>query len=80
MDTNDYFRARLDGMIDMRHPLAVLATRMPWPTIEQGLAPYLAHKDRKGRRVEGADLFGPTAQVMGAGVSPRSSTRTVLSG
>ena len=26
---DDFFRARLDQMIDLRHPLAVLATRMP---------------------------------------------------
>ncbi len=30
MTTPDFFRARLDTMIDLRHPLAVLATRMPW--------------------------------------------------
>ena len=30
MSTPDFFRARLDQMIDLRHPLAVLATRMPW--------------------------------------------------
>jgi transposase, IS5 family len=29
MATDDFFRARLDSMIDMRLPLAVLATRMP---------------------------------------------------
>ena len=27
MATDDFFRARLDSMIDMRHPLAVLAKR-----------------------------------------------------
>jgi hypothetical protein len=27
--TDDFFRARLDEMIDLRHPLAVLASRMP---------------------------------------------------
>lgn len=31
MATDDFFRARLDQMIDLRHPLAVLASRMPWP-------------------------------------------------
>jgi IS5 family transposase len=30
MSTPDFFRARLDAMIDLRHPLAVLAIRMPW--------------------------------------------------
>ena len=29
MSDTDFFRARLDAMIDLRHPLAVLATRMP---------------------------------------------------
>jgi IS5 family transposase len=28
--TDDFFRSRLDQMIDLRHPLAVLASRMPW--------------------------------------------------
>ena len=28
MATDDFFRAQLDSMIDMRHPLAVLATRV----------------------------------------------------
>ena len=26
--TEDFFRARLDQMIDLRHPLALLASRM----------------------------------------------------
>ena len=60
MSSADFFRARLDSMIDMRHPLAVLATRIPRAQIEAGLAPLLAHKDRAGRAVEDADLFGPT--------------------
>ena len=37
MATDDFFRARLDSMIDLRHPLAVLATRMPWSQIEAAL-------------------------------------------
>ena len=28
--SDDFFRNRLDQMIDLRHPLAVLANRMPW--------------------------------------------------
>jgi hypothetical protein len=69
MSTDDFFRARLETMIDMRRPLAVLATRMPWKEIEAALAPVLAHKARAGRSIEGADLFGPTLAVAGAGVS-----------
>lgn len=37
--TEDFFRNRLDQMIDLRHPLAVLASRMPWQEIEASLAP-----------------------------------------
>jgi IS5 family transposase len=69
MATDDFFRARLDQMIDLRHPLAVLATRMPWADIEASLAPAFAHRDRKGRVVEGADMFGLTVAVAGTGVS-----------
>ena len=83
MATDDFFRARLDGMVDLRHPLVVLASRMPWPQIEAALAPAVAHKDRKGRTVEGADMFGPTLSVAGAGVSaagrPRLPIRLMVS-
>ena len=69
MPTDDFFRARLDSMIDMRHPLAVLASRMPWADIEAALAPAFAHQDRKGNVVEDVDLFGATSELVGAGVS-----------
>ncbi len=36
--TADFFRNRLDQMIDLRHPLAVLANRIPWQEIEASLA------------------------------------------
>jgi len=75
MATDDFFRARLDGMVDPRHPLAVLARKMPWTEIETALAPAFAHKDRKGRAVEGADMFGPTLSVAGSGVSPAGRPR-----
>ena len=75
MATDDFFRARLDSMIDMRHPLAVLVTRMPWAEIEASLAPALAHKDRTGTVLDGADLFGATAELVGAGVSARGRRR-----
>jgi len=61
--------------VDPRHPLAVLARKMPWAEIEAALAPAFAHKDRKGRAVEGADMFGPTLAVAGAGVSPAGRPR-----
>lgn len=83
MSTDDFFRARLETMIDLRHPLAVLAQRMPWREIEAAIAPLLAHKDRAGKPIEGADLFGPTLAVAGAGVSnagrPRLPIRLMVS-
>ena len=48
-----FFRAKLDAMINPRHPLAVLATRMPWAGIESALASCFSRQDRQGRRVEG---------------------------
>ncbi len=61
MSTPDFFRARLDTMIDLRHPLAVLATRMPWAEIGKSPAPLFARKARMGSMKLDADMFGPTA-------------------
>lgn len=61
MATDDFFRARLDGMVDMRHPPAVLARRMPWAQIEASLAPLFARKARSGKLMADADLFGTEA-------------------
>lgn len=36
MLTDDFFRACLDQMVDLHHPLAVLANRLPWSRIEVG--------------------------------------------
>lgn len=70
MITDDFFRARLDQMIDLRHPLTVLANRLPWSQIEAALAPAFAHKNRRGQVVPGSDLFGTTLEIAGAGISP----------
>ena len=43
MATDDFFRSHLDQMIDLLHPLVVLATRLPWAVIEAAVAPKLAH-------------------------------------
>ncbi len=58
--TDDFFRARLEQMIDLKHPLAVLAGRMPWDQIEFALAPSFVRKDREGKAMVGDDLFGMT--------------------
>lgn len=83
MSTPDFFRSRLDQMIDLRHPLAVLATRIPWAQLEAALAPCFARKDRPGEVREDTDLFGPHTRVVGAGVAaagrPRLPMRLLLS-
>jgi IS5 family transposase len=38
MESADFFHARLGQMIDLRHPLAALANRMPWGQIKAALA------------------------------------------
>ena len=75
MTTPDFFRARLDAMIDLRHSLAVLATRMRWAEIESALAPCFVRQDRQGRPIEGLDPFGPTLQMTGAGTSAAGRPR-----
>lgn len=82
MGTPDFFRARLAEMIDLKHPLAVLATRMPWAQLEGVLAPTFARRDRPGQSQGVEDLFGPSLQLAGGGVSaagrPRLSMRLML--
>jgi IS5 family transposase len=55
-------------MINLGDPLAVLARRMPWDLIESTLAAKFEREERSGQSLDGADLFGPTAMVVGAGV------------
>ena len=75
MAADDFFRSRLDQMIDLRHPLAVLAGRLPWTRIEAALAPAFARKDRLGKVIAGSDLFGTTLEITGAGVSAAGRPR-----
>ncbi|MFI0546158.1 MAG: hypothetical protein ACH34Y_04480 [Brachymonas sp.] len=44
--TEDFFRLRIDQMIDLRHPLAVLASRMPWQQVEASVANLFVRKAR----------------------------------
>ena len=82
MSTPDFFRNRLDTMIDLRHPLAVLATRMPWESIEASLVPLFERKPRPGSVISEADLFGQTVQLAGtvnAAGRPRLPIRLMVS-
>ncbi len=80
---DDFFRSRLDQMIDLRKPLAVLATHIPWQELEAAVAHRFARQVRTGRKVEDSDLFGPTVAVVGTGHSnagrPRLPMRLMIS-
>ena len=60
--TDDFFRARIDQMIDLRHPLAVLASRMPWQEIEAGVTRLFVRKAHEGVAMPDLDLFGEKPQ------------------
>ncbi len=79
--TEDFFRARLDHMIDLRHSLAVLASRMPWQSIEASVAHLFSRKARAGQALPDLDLFGeapaPLARTSNAG-RPRVPLRTMI--
>jgi IS5 family transposase len=70
-------------MIDLKHPLVVLGSRLPWAQLESTLAPVFARKSRDGRLIEESDLFGATVEIAGGGASaagrPRLSIRLMAS-
>ncbi len=66
----DFFRSRLDQMIDLRHPLAVLATRLPWAEIEAARgAEVRPDKTRALSGFAGEYLAGASTCELGGGVS-----------
>lgn len=79
--TEDFFRARLDHMIDLRHPLVVLASRMPWQHLEASVAHLFSRKAHTGVAMPDLDLFGeappPVARQSNAG-RPRVALRTMI--
>jgi IS5 family transposase len=60
--TEDFFRLRLDVMLDLRQPLAVLSCRMPWQQLEASIAHLFVRKAKAGQRMPELDLFGQGAQ------------------
>jgi IS5 family transposase len=69
LETPDFFRARIDAMINLNDPLAVLAGRLPWDQIETAVAAKFERQERAGQVLEGHDMFGPTLAVAGGGLS-----------
>ena len=69
MQPMDFFRARIDAMINLNDPLAVLATKLPWKEIEAAIAYKFEHQHRTGEILDAQDLFGTTQTLSGAGRS-----------
>jgi IS5 family transposase len=69
MQPVDFFRSRIDAMINLNDPLAVLATRLPWGQIEAAVAAKFEHQNRVGQVLQSEDMFGTTQTVMGGGRS-----------
>lgn len=63
--TDDFFICRIDQMIDLRHPLCVLASHIHWQEIEASLAHRLARQVRSGKKLNDVDLFGDTPILAG---------------
>ena len=89
-ETLDFFRGRLDSMIDLQHPLAVLGTRLAWAQLETALAPIWQRRSRAGALQQSlvAELFdltggGGGGVLIGTGVSvagrPRLNVRLMVS-
>jgi IS5 family transposase len=79
--TDDFFRARLDHMIDLRQPLAVLASHMPWQALEARVAQTFSRRAHTGEPLPDLDLFGEqiqrSARPSNAG-RPRVPLRTMI--
>ena len=79
--TDDFYCSRIDHMIDLRHPLAVLAWRMPWQEIEARVAQVFSRKGRAGVAMPDLDLFGKQAQrkvVASSAGRPRVPLRIMI--
>ena len=79
----DFFRSRIDAMINLSDPLAVLASRLPWDQIQAAIAAKFVHLSRAGKVTPSTDLFGEHETVVGAGRSnagrPRLDLRLMVS-
>ena len=80
--TDDFFRSRLDQMIDLRHPLAVLASRMPWQEIEASVAHRFVRRAHADQAMPDLDLFGekpPRQNSASKAGRPRVALRVMIS-
>lgn len=69
MQPVDFFRSRIDAMINLSDPLAVLSTRLPWSQIEAAIAAKFERQNRTGHILKSEDMFGTSEVVVGGGRS-----------
>jgi IS5 family transposase len=69
MQTPDFLRSRIVAMINLNDPLAVLAGRLPWDQFEASVAAKFERQERAGQVLEGRDMFGTMAVLVGTGRS-----------
>ena len=83
MQAADFFRSRIDAMINLSDPLAVLASRLPWGQIEAAVALKFERQHRAGQILDSQDMFGATQALVGAGRSnagrPKLAIRLMVS-
>lgn len=72
---DNFFRARLNQMIDLQTPLALLAKHLPWDAIEARITPLLSHKNRSGYLKHLLDLLGFHQQLVAAGTCATARIR-----
>jgi len=61
--TPDFFRSRIDAMVDQKHPLFILASRMPWAQLETKLRAAKTPAEKPERSEIRDDLFGESTQT-----------------
>lgn len=69
MQSVDFFSSRIDAMLNLSDPLAVLSTWFPWSQIEAAIAAKFEHQNRSARALKSDDMFGISVVVVGGGRS-----------
>jgi hypothetical protein len=69
MQPVDFFHSRIDAMINLYDPLAVLAKRLPWSQIETAIATKFEQQSRVSQVLQSENLSGTTLTVKGGGRS-----------
>ena len=61
--TSDFFRSRIDAMVDQKHPLFILASQLPWASLESTLRAAKPTAEKSPTTELRDDLFGSSEQT-----------------